>query len=51
MRLIIILIIILSSCTPTKVPNISHPSKRDIKKSMKHSDWKYASPKYKIYKR
>ena len=48
MRLIIILL--LASCTSSKVPNISTPSKREIRKAMKHSDWRYSQPTYKMYK-
>jgi hypothetical protein len=30
-----------SSCITKHVPNISHPSKKEIRKAMKHSSWEY----------
>lgn len=38
--IMLIFILAFSSCV-TRVPNISHPSKREIRKAMKHSTWEY----------
>jgi hypothetical protein len=37
---ILILLWGFSSCTK-HIPNISHPSKKEIRKAMKHSSWEY----------
>jgi hypothetical protein len=48
---ILSLIFNLVSCTPKYVPNISHPSKREIKKAMKYSTSIYVQPtiKYSVH--
>jgi hypothetical protein len=38
--IMLIFILAFSSCRTT-VPNISHPSKKEIRKAMKHSTWEY----------
>ena len=45
--LIIIVVALTTSCTTYKIA--SKPSKRQIKKAMKHSSWEYPLPKLKYY--
>jgi hypothetical protein len=37
----ILTMVILSSCSISKYPNTSTPTKRQIKKAMKYSTWEY----------
>jgi hypothetical protein len=46
---ILLLLVTISSCSTSRVPNIHKPTKREINKAMKLSDGEYKQPRMKLY--